>query len=485
MTSTTKSAQPSPPGLLPTLGLVTTTSLVVGGMIGSGIFRNPQKMAEVLHAPELLLGVWILAGVVTLFGALTNAEVAGIIPVTGGQYQYFRAMYGDFMGFLYGWALFVVIQSGSIASITYVFAEYFNQIMPLYRLDMATEQAWGIALPFATIYPLENIGVKLLTFGAVTALTLINAFGVREGGRVQVVFTAAKVGAMIALVALAFTSSQSSLSNVAVGSVDPVPVGTALVLALAMAMNKALWSYDGWNNITYVSGEVRNPQINVPRALMIGTAITIGVYVLINIAYLMVLPIDALRSHEAVAAEAARVLMGANGVAFIAVAVMIATIGTSNGTILASSRVYYAMAHEKMFFRRAGVVHDRFHTPVNALLMQLAWTTVLIFSGTFDMLTDMLIFVSWGFYALGAYGVFVLRRKMPEAPRPYRTWGYPVVPIIFIVFALAFLAFTIWSDIVNYNNGSAAVINSLWGTLLLLTGVPFYYYFKRSARHSR
>ena len=252
-----------------------------------------------------------------------------------------------------------------------------------------------------------------------------------------------------------------------------------------MAMSKALWSYDGWNNITYVSGEVRAPQINVPRALMIGTAITIAVYVLINIAYLMVLPIDTLRSYEAVAAEAARVLMGANGVAFIAAAVMIATIGTSNGTILASSRVYYAMAHENMFFRRAGIVHDRFHTPVNALMMQLGWTTVLVFSGTFDMLTDMLIFVSWGFYALGAYGVFVLRRRMPDAPRPYRTWGYPVVPIVFIGFALAFLAFTIWSDVVNYANGTAPVINSLWGTLLLLTGVPFYFYFKRSVRHSR
>lgn len=485
MTSTSKSTSTSPTGLLPTLGLVTTTSLVVGGMIGSGIFRNPQKMAEFLHAPELLLGVWILAGIVTLFGALTNAEVAGIIPITGGQYQYFRAMYGDFMGFLYGWALFVVIQCGSIASITYVFAEYFNQISPLFRFDLATEQAWSITLPFATIYPLENFGVKLLTFGAVAALTLINAFGVREGGRVQVVFTVAKVGAMIALVALAFTSSQASFANVAVSSVDAVPAGTALMLALAMAMSKALWSYDGWNNITYVSGEVRNPQINVPRALMIGTAITIAVYVLINIAYLMVLPIDTLRSHEAVAAEAARVLMGANGVAFIAVAVMIATIGTSNGTIMASSRVYYAMAHEKMFFRGAGVVNERFNTPVNALMMQLGWTTVLIFSGTFDMLTDMLIFVSWGFYALGAYGVFVLRRRMPDAPRPYRTWGYPAVPIVFIAFALAFLVFTIWSDIVNYNNGSAPVINSLWGVLLLLTGMPFYYWFKRSAQRSR
>ena len=472
-------------GLVATLGLFTTVSLVVGGMIGSGIFRNPSTMASILHSPELLLGVWVVAGLVTMFGALTNAEIAGLIPITGGQYQYFRVMYGDFMAFLYGWALFVVIQSGSIASITFVFAEYFNSVTPLWQLDDATSSAWALSLPFATIYPLKQIGVKLLTFGAVAVLTTINAFGVKEGGRVQGLFTVAKIAAILFLIVMAFTSTSGSVGNIVVHSTAAVPVGTALVFALAMAMNKALWSYDGWNNLTYVSGEVKNPRVTVPRALMIGTAICIAVYVLINLAYLTILPIDALSASSAVARDAAFIMMGTFGAVFVSVAVMVSTVGTSNGTILASSRVYYSMANEGMFFKGAGVIHGKFRTPVRSLALQLGWTTVLIFSGTFDMLTDMLIFVSWGFYALGAYGVFVLRRKMPDAHRPYKTWGYPFVPIIFILFAVTFLVFTVFSDIENYNNGSAPVVNSLWGVILLSSGIPFYWWFKKRGRGLR
>lgn len=469
--------------LLPTLGLFVTTTLVVGGVIGSGIFRNPSTMAGILHSPWLLIGVWVLAGIVTLFGALTNAEVSGLIPATGGQYQYFRAMYGEFTAFLYGWALFVVIQTGSIASITFVFAEYFNQLFPLWQLDAVTAKTFAISLPFATIYPLENLGIKLLTFGAVAALTLINCLGVKEGGRVQLLFTVAKVGAILFLGIAAFTVGNGSLENIAQSSAVAVPTGTALILAVVMAMNKALWSYDGWNNVTYVAGEIKQPQRNIPRALMMGTAICIAVYVMINLAYLYVMPIDALSASSSVAADAARIIMGPIGFTFIVLAVMISTIGTSNGTILVSSRVYYSMAHENMFFRRAGNVHPRFHTPVTSLLFQLAWTTVLIFSGTFDMLTDMLIFVSWVFYALGAYGVFILRKKMPDAPRPYKTWGYPAVPIIFILFAATFLVFSVVSDITNYQNGTSPVINCLYGAILLATGIPFYFWFRRGVRH--
>ncbi len=472
------------PGLVATLGLFTTTTLVIGGMIGSGIFRNPGAMAGFLHSPYLLLGVWVIAGLVTMFGALTNAEVAGLIPVTGGQYQYFRVMYGDFVAFLYGWALFVVIQSGSIASITFVFAEYFNAEIPLWQFNESISEAWAVHLPFATIYPLQNIGIKLLTVAAIGGLTLINAFGVREGGRVQGFFTVAKVGAIAFLVGIAFFGEHGSFSNVVEPSTLPIPGGTALLFALAMAMNKALWSYDGWNNLTYVSGEVQRPQITVPRALMIGTAITVTVYVLINLAYLTILPIDALSASSAVARDAAYIMMGTAGAVFVSVAVMVSTIGTSNGTILASSRVYYAMAHERMFFPSAGVVHPKRNTPSRSLLLQFGWTTVLVFSGTFDMLTDMLIFVSWAFYALGAYGVFILRKKMPDASRPYRTWGYPAVPIVFIIFAIAFLVFTVWSDVTNYYNGTAPVINSLWGIILLASGIPFYYWFKRQGRTS-
>jgi APA family basic amino acid/polyamine antiporter len=217
----------------------------------------------------------------------------------------------------------------------------------------------------------------------------------------------------------------------------------------------------------------------VPQALLLGTLICIGVYVAINIAYLLILPIDALAGSSAVARDAAYLMMGPVGATFVSIAVMVSTIGTSNGTILASSRVYYAMAKEKMFFRSAGYINPRKNTPTVSLAMQFGWTSVLVFSGTFDMLTDMLIFVSWGFYALGAAGVFILRRKMPDAPRPYRTWGYPVVPIIFIAFAVIFLVYTVVSDFTNYYAGTAPLVNSVWGIILLFTGVPFYLVFSK------
>jgi basic amino acid/polyamine antiporter, APA family len=476
------SSRPSEARLLPTLGLFTTITIVVGGMIGSGIFRNPSTMAAMVQSPELLLGVWVVAGLVSLFGALTNAEVAGLIPATGGQYQYFRTMYGDFTAYMYGWALFAVIQTGSIASISFVFSEYFATLFPLWELPPSTVQAFAVHLPFGTIYPLGSIGVKLLTCALVTLLTFINTVGVREGGRVQALFTTAKVAAILFLVGAAFLFGDGSVTHITAEGSAPPPVGSALFLALVMAMNKALWSYDGWNNITYVAGEVKEPQRTIPRALMIGTATTMAVYVLINIAYLYILPIDALGASTSVAADVARAVFGPFGLTFVAVAVMVSTLGTSNGTILASSRVYYAMAVDGMFFRSLATVHPTHHTPTRSLWWQLGWTSVLIFSGTFDMLTDMLIFVSWVFYGLGAYGVFVLRRRMPEAHRPYRTWGYPVVPIVFIAFAVVFLVFTIVSDVKNYADGTSPVINSLWGMILLAAGIPFYVMFRRRAQ---
>jgi APA family basic amino acid/polyamine antiporter len=493
--------QPPPTALLPKLGIFATTSLVVGGMIGSGIFRNPSAMAEFLHSPHLLILVWIVAGVVTLFGALTNAEVAGLIPITGGQYQYFRAMYGEFVAFLYGWALFVVIQCGSIASITFVFAEYVDTLIPLWNLPEDVWTSWAIHLPFATIFPLKSIGIKLLTISAIGVLTIVNIRGVREGGFVQSLLTSAKIAAMLFLVAFAFLSPAGSVANITAPSSTAVPVGSALMLALVMAMNKALWSYDGWNNLTYVSGEVIDPQRTVPRSLILGTIICISVYVLINLAYLMILPIDQLSASTLVARDAANLMLGSVGATFVSWAVIISTIGTSNGTILASSRVYYSMAKERMFFASAGRINERFQTPARSLTYQFLWTSVLVMSGTFDILTDMLIFVSWGFYALGAYGVFILRKKMPHAERPYRTWGYPVVPILFIAFAVAFLVYSVVADLQRYDEGmkvlaislqqgasspapDPVIINSIWGTLLMLTGVPFYVYFRRLQKNA-
>jgi len=464
---------------LPSLGLFTTLSIVVGAVIGSGIFKKPAVMAGQLGSPELLIGVWVLAGVITLFGALTNAEIAGMISRTGGQYIFFQKMYGDFMAYLYGWAVFAIIQTGSIASITYVFSQYFEVFFPLARLPESTVQSVVLHIPFiGVIKPLADIGVKMLTIGIIVGLTAVNYLGVRFGGTVQNIFTVLKVAAILFLVAAGFMVGPGSASHFTLDSAAGVPTNGPLMLALVAAMSGAFWAYDGWNNITYIAGEVRNPQRTIPRALMLGTLIIISVYVLTNLAYLYLLPIDVMAASELVATDAARVILGNRGAAFVAAAVMISTFGTANGTILASARVYFAMARERMFFPSIGAIHPKFNTPGNALVLQAVWTSVLVLTGTFDTLTDMLIFVTWIFYALGAFGVFILRRTMPDTPRPYRVWGYPFIPAIFVVFACIYVVFTLYGDITAYAEGRAEIINSVFGLILVGMGIPFYIYFR-------
>lgn len=477
-------------GLVPSLGLFTTTMIVVGAVIGSGIFRKPGVMAgdlvgHGLGSPELLLGVWVLAGIVTLFGALTNAEIASMIPETGGQYVYFDRMYGSFSGYLYGWAVFAVIQTGSIASIAYVFAEYLTQFVALPHLSESAE-SWALHLPFiGDINPFKEIGVKGVAALLIILLTTINYLGVKFGGVVQNIFTVSKVVAILALVAMAFLMPEiGSAANIVTDSVTGgAGDGTAfgLALAVAAALQGAFWAYDGWNNVTYIAGEVRNPQRNLPRALIMGMGIIIAVYLLVNLAYCYVLPIDAMAQSKLVAADVAERGFSGGG-RWIAAAVLISTFGTTNGTILASARVYFSMARRNVFPRFLGDAHPRFHTPAASLVVQCAWSVLLLFSGTFDTLTDTLIFVSWIFYAAGAYGIFVLRRKEPAASRPYRVPGYPIIPAIFVLFALVYLTLTVYNDISSYQQalaeGKSAIINSAFGLLLVAIGVPFYFYFR-------
>lgn len=476
-------------GLLPSLGLFTTTMIVVGAVIGSGIFRKPGVMASDLTGfglgmPELLLGVWILAGIITLFGALTNAEIASMIPETGGQYVYFDRMYGPFSAYIYGWAVFAVIQTGSIASIAYVFAEYFTQFVQLQDVT-GPAAAFTIHLPFiGDIRPLAESGVKMVAALLIIILTTINYLGVKFGGMVQNIFTVSKVVAILALVAMAFILPEvGNGANLFTSSSSAVATGGALALALAVAaaLQGAFWAYDGWNNVTYIAGEVKNPQRNLPRALMFGMAIILVVYLLVNIAYIYVLPIDQMAQSKLVAADVAEKFFSGGG-RWIAAAVMISTFGTTNGTILASARVYFSMARRNVFPRFLGSAHKRYHTPASSLVVQCVWSVLLLFSGTFDTLTDTLIFISWIFYAAGAYGIFVLRRREPETPRPYKVPGYPVIPVIFIVFAIVYLILTVYNDIVNYQaavaEGKPAIINSAFGLLLVVIGVPFYFFFR-------
>jgi len=450
--------------------LFTAISLVVGSMIGSGIFKKTAVMARELHSTGLVLGAWVLGGIVTLAGALTNAEIAGLIPATGGQYAYFRRMYGNFVGYLYGWSVFSVIQTGSIASIAYVFAEYVGYFVPLPRLP-AHWEAWQLSLgSVITFAPFVEFGTKLVAVATILVLTGVNVRGVAFGGLVQNVFTVLKLSAIAAVVVLGFAAQAGSVANLTSGSGTPPPSGTlALIGAMGLALSGAFWAYDGWNNLTYVAAEVHQPQRNVPRALLVGTLLVVAVYLVTNLAYLYVLPLERVEASKLVAADVARQAVGWVGGALVAAGVAVSAFGAANGSTMASARVSFAMARDGLFFAPVGEVHRRFGTPHTALLVQGIWASALVFSGTFDQITDTLIFVSWAFYAAGAAGVFVLRRTMADAPRPFRVPGYPVLPALFVLFASAYVVVSLLSS----------PRNCLVGLLLVGVGVPPYLWWRK------
>jgi basic amino acid/polyamine antiporter, APA family len=466
--------------LLPTLGLWTSISLVIGGIIGSGIFMKPAVMAQQLGSPELLLFVWIFAGVITLFGALSNAEVAAMIPETGGQFVFFKIMYGDFIAFLYGWAAFAVFNTAGVASIAYILGTYVEYFITLPRFDASVENGFEIYLPLVgSLFPLANAGVKGVTILVVLLLTFINYRSTKSGGDIQVLFTVLKLAAIGLIVVGGVFSSKGSFQNL-VGDSSVIQLhGWTLIGGVTAALSGAFWGYDGWNNITFVAGEIRDPQRNIPKSLLFGILTCIGIYTLVTLSYLYVLPIDAVAGSTLVASDAAEIVFGTMGAAMVAIMVIVSTFGTTNGNILATARVSFAMANDRNFFRALGAVHPRFNTPGNALLVHGVYTSLLVVSGSFDMLTDMLIFVSWLFYGMSAAGVFILRFRMPDAPRPYKVWGYPFVPALFVLFTLFFLCTTVVSDVYRYFTGEAAVINSLLGLLLTALGIPLYWYFRK------
>jgi basic amino acid/polyamine antiporter, APA family len=461
------------------LSPLTTISIVVGGVIGSGIFMKPALMASQLGSPLVLLSVWIVAGIITLFGALSNAEVATMFPETGGQYVFFKKMYGNAFAFFYGWASFAVFNTAGNASIAYVCSQYTNYFFELPRFSELTEHSVSLHIPgVGAIFPLENFGVKILTVLLVLLLTWVNYRSVNYGAGLQRVLTALKAVAILLLIAGIFMGGKGSVDHLTT-SASFAPSGMAMLSAYMAAIAGAFWAYDGWNNVTFIAGEIKDPQKNIPRSLFAGLSFCIIVYVLISAAYAYVLPVEKMAASSFVASDAAKVVWGALGGAVIALMVILSTFGTANSNILSTARVTFAMSKENSFFSKAGKVHPEFQTPGNALVLNAIWTVVLIFSGSFDMLTDMLIFVSWFFYGMSSLGIFILRRKMKEVERPYKVWGYPFVPAIFVAFVFFFLSYTLFSDISDYKNGTKPVINSLLGMLIALAGLPLYYFSKR------
>jgi basic amino acid/polyamine antiporter, APA family len=471
------------------LGLIAAVACGVGSVIASGIFKKPGLMATQLGSPALLIAVWVVSGFATLLGALTIAEISGMFRDPGGQYVYFNKGYNSFVGYLYGWATFIVIQSGSIASIAYVFSESLGQFVVFPRLAPAWEQ-WSITIPYiGAMTPLKFVGLKLCTISLIVFLTGINYLGVKLGSVVQIIFSTLKVAIIAGIVTMAIAFGHGNLGNFtrSVADAGSMAGGShSVFLAIIAAMSGAFWAYDGWINVTYMSGEIKNVQKNLPRAMATAVMIVIAVYVLVNLAYIYVIPVDemARRHHEAeaagrgyiVAIDVANSFQAQWGGSLIAIAIMISTFGAVNGTTMMSARVYFAMSREKLFFRSLGDVHPRFRTPSKSLIVQGIWASMLVLSGTFDQLTDMLIFVGWIFYGLAAASVFSLRRRMPNAERPYRVWGYPVTPIIFVAFALVYVIFTLYTDIRNFHDHKTPIVNSLMGLVWVALGIPGYLY---------
>ncbi len=455
-------------GLVRGLTVTAATMLVVGSMIGSGVFRKPAIMAEQLMSSELLILAWIVAGTFTLIGALTNAEIAGMIDATGGQYKYFKTMFGDFTAFIYGWSILAVIQTGSQASIAVVFSEYLGYFFK-YPQFSEEIQKFSVYIPLVgNIYPLQDFGTKAVAILCLLFLTGINYIGVVFGGGVQTVITFVKIASIIILAALAFIYGNGSLSNIYSGFTVSHVTEVNMIAMFGLALAGAFWAYDGWNNVTFVSGEIKNPKRNVPRALFLGTLIVMIVYVIINLAYLYVIPVEEIAKSPLVGASVAEVIFGPIGGSIISLAIIVSTFGAVNGSILSTARVQFAMARDKLFFKKLGKSHPKFMTPGFSLIIQGMWSSILTLTGTFDTITDYVIFASWLFYGLGAYGVFVLRKKMPDTPRPYKVIGYPVLPAIFVIFSILFVGNTIISD----------TSNAMMGLILIALGLPFYIYWK-------
>jgi APA family basic amino acid/polyamine antiporter len=462
-----------------TISLNTAIAIVVGGIIGSGIFMKPSVMAMQLGSPALLLSVWVVAGIITLFGALSNAEVAAMFPETGGQYVFFQKMYGGFFSFLYGWAAFAVFNTAGNASIAYVCAYYANFFIPLHNLDPLGDASIHISLPgIGKIYFFQDLGIKLFTIILIGLFTYINYKSVQWGSYVQRLLTALKLVAIAMLIFGLLGSGKGDAGHFNERSLL-MPHGWKVLGAYMAAVAGAFWAYDGWNNISFIAGEIKEPGKNISKSLFTGLLICITTYVLLNLALIYMMPVTAIASSLFVASDAAAIAWGTIGGTIITLMVILSTLGTTNSNVLATARLTCAWSKENKLFSRASVVHHKNQTPGNALILNAVWSCLLVMTGSFDMLTDMLVFVSWLFYMMSGIGLFVLRYKLPSRERPYKVWGYPVVPVIFIAFAALFLVVTIYTDITNYAEGKTTFVNSVFGLLITLAGVPFYFLSKR------
>jgi APA family basic amino acid/polyamine antiporter len=452
------------------LTLRDATALVVGTIIGTGVFLKTARMAQAAGSPELVLFAWIAAGLLSLAGALTYAELGAMLPKAGGEYVFLQTAYGDLPAFLFGWMRIVVGSSGSIASFGVAFALFLSAFIPLDAVWLRKSfEIFGIHIDW-------QFGIKqIVAVGIILFFSVLNCARVVFGGRVQSILTFGKVLGIAAIViGVFFFAPNATWENFR------APAGSASwcgFSAFGAAMLAALWAFDGWNNMPMVSGEVRNPGRNIPLALVLGMGIVLLVYAAINLAYFYALPFSEVVTSSSslygnsppVVSKTAATFLGSFGSKFVSVAVLLSVIGVLNGSILTSARIPFAMARDGLFFSKFAALGEKSAVPVAAILLQGTWASLLSLSATFDQLTDGVVFAGMIFYASCCFAVIVLRKKMPDAPRPYRTFGYPIVPLLFVVVAVWLL----------FNTLKTSPAESRIGLVLIALGLPLYFWQRR------
>lgn len=419
-------------------------------------------MSTTLMDQHLILLAWVLAGVISMFGVFTYSGLASLTEEGGGQFEYFRIIYGRFFAFLFGWTCFTVIQSASIASIAYVFSESVNNLMH-FSDPLA---AWS-TVHVGNIYPFAHSGIKLFTILTIVVLTMINYRGVKNGGLLNDIFSSAKIIGILFLIVAGLLFRGNTSDNDVQHAAHIPPEDFNMLSGMFTAMLAAFWAYDGWINLSYIGGEVKNPKKNIPIAIVGGTAAVMFIYVLVNYVYLKVLPVDQFvqidaAGNQIAAAEVARTILPGIGYTLISVLIMICTFGATNASLMSSPRIYFQMAKKGLFFKSFGEVHPRFQTPHKSLVIQMIWSSLLVLSGTFDQLTEMLIFASFIFYGMGALGLLLMKRK---GQITVKVFGYPYIPVIFILFCIGLVINTLIES----------TTLSLIGLSFFAMGMPLYY----------
>ena len=447
------------------LGLKLAIVMVVGNIIGSGVYKKVAPMTDALHSSGWVLICWVLGGIISLFGALCNAEIAGLLANTGGEYVYYKKIYNKFFAFLFGWSLFAVIQTAAISALAYVFAQSLNSIIHI----PPVLSSWNDLNIAGVFYPFEDFNIKLTAIIMILLLTWINSKGIKTGAGLSTAILLLVFASFLFIIGLGLSSDHADLQSAF--QLKTSDNSTVTFSAVFTAMLAAFWAYQGWASVGFVGGEIKDANKNIPKGIAIGLFIIIVLYLLVNTTYLSLLSVGDIENihragNKVAAIEAVSVFWGSHGVLFISVLIAVTTFGCTNATILTSSRIYYAMAKEEMFFRKVSKVNQS-QVPVNSLWYQCTWACLLVLSGTFDQLTDMIIFAVFIYYGATTLGVFILRKKMPDAPRPYKVWGYPIVPAIVILFCAALFVNTIYA-----RPREAAI-----GMALMLTGVPMYFFF--------